>query len=489
MNFLFNAPATIFGIHLYGICIVIGIIFAVIMGIKEGRKLGIYSDFIYYGVMICVPLAIVGARLWYVLFNLDQSWTLSRILGLEGGLQGLAIQGGVIISIVFVCLYCKWSKVKLYRVFDILAPGFLIGQICGRWGNFFNKELYGPKVLNEGVFKLFLPDFITENMFIGNAYRHPTFLYEALLNLAGLVLMLILRRKSKRLKSGDFMGIYLLWYGAVRIFTETLRSNSGVGEVLEIFGVKVSIVVSVLFIVAGVIFLIVKRLVGNKENYLDIIKEVAENKIDTVIFDLDGTLLDTKELIDRSFVYTFNHFFPDLVLTDEEMNSFMGPTLAQSFGKYESDPEKIEEMIAFYRKFNEENHDFYAKSFFGVKDAIKTLSKRGYNLAIVSSKRRETVIKGLELAKINQYFKVIIGCDEVVNPKPDPEGILLAISQFGDANNIMYVGDSTGDIEAGKRANVKTCGVLYSSHAEDIVACEPNYLVHNMSGILKLLGE
>ena len=113
---------------------------------------------------------------------------------------------------------------KVYRTLDLVAPGFLIGQICGRWGNFFNQELYGPRVENVKTFKMLLPEFITENMYINGAYRHPVFLYESFLNFIGLVVMLILRRKSKNLKSGDLICLYLTWYGVVRIFTESFRS-------------------------------------------------------------------------------------------------------------------------------------------------------------------------------------------------------------------------------------------------------------------------
>ncbi len=474
---------------MYGICIVTGIILAVYMGTKEGRKLGIYSDFVYYGVIIIVPLSIIGARLWYVLFNLDQKWTLSEILGFNGGLSGLAIQGAVIVAFISAIIYAKISKVKIYRVFDIVAPGFFVGQILGRWGNFFNKELYGPIVQNEKLFKGILPRFITENMYIGGDYHHPTFLYESTLNFIGLMLMLVLRRKSKRLKSGDFLGIYLVWYGAVRIFTEALRAKSGASEVLLFMGVQVSTAISVLFIVGGAMFLLIKRFVGKQEKYFDILEGVKNNKIDTVLFDLDGTLLDTKELIDRSFVHTFNKYLPEHVLTDEELNSFMGPTLVSSFSRFESDPKKVEEMCQYYRQFNVENHDVFTKVFFGAKDLVRILKKRGYNIGIVSSKKKDIVMKGLAFSKLDKYFDVVIAYEDVKNHKPDPEGILKALTNFSNAKNILYVGDAVTDIEAGKRANIKTCGVLYSSHSEELIKCEPNYLVHNLNGILKLLGE
>ncbi len=185
---LFDAGLSIFGIRLYALCILLGIIVGVYMMIKEGKRLGIYSDFIYYGVIITVPLAIVGARLWYVLFNLDEGWTFSKIIGLDGGLAGLAIQGGVIVAMIVIYFWCRHKNMALYKVIDIVAPALLIAQVFGRWGNFFNKELYGPEIKNVTLFKALLPRFITDNMYILGKYRHPTFLYEGSLNLLGAII-------------------------------------------------------------------------------------------------------------------------------------------------------------------------------------------------------------------------------------------------------------------------------------------------------------
>ena len=127
--------------------------------------------------------------------------------------------------------------------------------------------------------------------------------------------MLVLRRKCKKLESGDLVGIYLTWYGMVRIFTETLRSKSGANEILMLGPIPVSIALSVIFIICGIAFLVAKRFIGPRNKYLDILKEVEENRFDTVIFDLDGTLLDSKNLIFRSFIHTFAHFRPDTPVT------------------------------------------------------------------------------------------------------------------------------------------------------------------------------
>ena len=474
-------------IHWYAICILVGVIIAVIMGVKEGKKLGIASDFVYTGVIITVPIAIVGTRLWYVLFNLDEGWTFRKILGLDGnGLAGLAIQGGVISALITVYIYCRVRKISLYKILDIVAPGFLIGQICGRWGNFCNHELYGPIIQNPASIRWF--PWLAENMYINGAYRHPTFLYESMLNLVGFILILVSRRKFKKVLSGDFIGFYLVWYGFVRIITETLRSQSGAQEVLMVGGIHVSILTSIIFIIAGIAFLITKRFVGPKSYYSDILKEVSDNKFDTILFDLDGTILDSKQLIFSSFIHTFEVHRPDYQLSDEELESFFGPTLQQSFSKYSNDQNEIDEMIKTYRQYNISHHDEMVRPINGAKQLIKTLHNKGYKIGVVSSKKNDLVMKGLEVIGVFNYMDIILGCDDVKTPKPAPDGILMAIDEL-KSEKVLYVGDHVNDILAGKNANVKTCGCLYVSDPDKIIDANPDFTILKLDDILRICVE
>lgn len=489
----------IFGLEIrwYALWILLGVVVAVIMGVKEGKRIGIYADFVYTGILITLPLAIIGARLWYVLFNLEDFDSFAKVIGLDGGWSGLAIQGGIIVAIIVVYIYCRKTKVSLYRALDIVAPGFLIGQIFGRWGNFCNHELYGPMINNLDLFNFFFPDFITDNMYIsGNyllsglhtGYYQPMFLYESMLNLVGLICMLILRKKSKHLESGDMIGIYLIWYGIVRTITESFRFD---GEVLKIFNIRVSILMSVIFIICGIVFLILKRQFGKRTNYLDLVEYIKNNKIDTVLFDLDGTLLDSKELIYRSFVHTFEKFYPNHELSDAELDSFFGPPLNVTFAKYTNDSKQIEEMIDYYRQYNLEAHDELVNLFPGVKETIKYLSKHNYKLGVISAKKSDLVNHALEIFKIKEYFDIVIGQDEVKNPKPNPEGILLATRKL-KSNRAVYVGDSVSDIEAGKNAKIKTCAIAYkkdNGRAPMLIEAEPDMFIDSMYGLIKALGE
>lgn len=249
----------IFGIQIswYAICIMTGIIIAAICGYREGERLGIKKSDILDGLLYCVPLCILGARIYYVIFDWGTGWNLLEIIGFSDGkfvgLRGLAINGAIITAALFVIFFCKKRKINFWNAFDILAPGFLIGQICGRWGNFFNQEAFGPVTSLETLSR-FLPSFIVNQMYIDGAYHHPTFLYESMWNLLGLILILIFRR-TKLIKVGDFFGFYLIWYGLYRgLVIEPMRQDP-----LMLGDIKINIVINVVLALLGVIFIVIKR--------------------------------------------------------------------------------------------------------------------------------------------------------------------------------------------------------------------------------------
>ncbi len=258
----------------YAIFILTGIIFAAILAFREARFLNINSDHLMDGILIAVPLAVIGSRLYYVIFEPVDSF--GAIFNIAGG--GLAIHGAVITALVFTVIYTKVRKMNLFAVIDLLAPGFLIGQILGRWGNFFNQEAHGGAMTENAynVLKYIIPGFILENMNINGTYYHPTFLYESLWNLLGLILILIIRRK-KLFKLGDLIGIYLVWYGLGRgLLIEPFRTDP-----LMIGNIRVNVLFSLtLFAVGGVGYIILKNFIKRDiPYYLDV---VNENKKDAL---------------------------------------------------------------------------------------------------------------------------------------------------------------------------------------------------------------
>ena len=213
-----------------------------------------------------------------------------------------------------------------------------------------------------------------------------------------------------------------------------------------------------------------------------------KNNMNTILFDLDGTLIDTNELIISTYLHTLEKYFPGKY-TREDVLPFLGPTLHEVFG--EMDPDRVEEMVLDYRTYNLANHDALVKEFVGVMETIETLKIKGYKLGIVTTKREDVAFKGLRLMKLDSYFDVMIAYDHVKKVKPDPEPIFLALEKLGSKpEEALMVGDNFHDVIAGKNAGTKTAGVAWSIKGREYLAkYEPDFMLENMTDLLRILGE
>lgn len=209
--------------------------------------------------------------------------------------------------------------------------------------------------------------------------------------------------------------------------------------------------------------------------------------INTIIFDLDGTLVDTNDLVSKSFTHIFKMFFPEHKLSKEELISFYGPTLEASFSKYTKDKKILKQMLLEYQKFNIEFHDEYIKLFDNVLKTIKHLYSQRYNLAIVSSKRKKVINMGLKAAGLAPYFNVIVGFEDVSKHKPDPESIYMALDNFSDVTKAIYIGDNPSDIIAGRNAGIYTCGVNWSLKTMELRRLNPDYYLYNIEEIIEVV--
>lgn len=265
---LSDTAFTLFGLEVkwYGICIVTGALVALFFGLRLAKKFKINEDIILDGFIIGMILGILGARLYYVIFQWDYyKHDLSSILSIRDG--GLAIHGGIIAAAIFIVIYCRIRKIDTLKLGEVVAPSFFIGQIFGRFGNFFNQEATGPLVgggaLNWDqqravLKKQLIPDFIVNQMFIthgreGNSipgYYYPTFLYEAIWNAIGLGIVILLRKKWKDYWVGDGICFYLMWYSIGRFMIEALRTDSLMIGVLK----QAQVISVVLFLVGAVTF-------------------------------------------------------------------------------------------------------------------------------------------------------------------------------------------------------------------------------------------
>jgi phosphatidylglycerol:prolipoprotein diacylglycerol transferase len=241
-------------IRLYALCITVGLILAVVYGTRRCKQFGLKEDDLMDGVLYVTPFAILCARLYYCVFSWDSfaSNPISILYIWEGG---LAIYGGVLGAIVGVAVFCKFKKIPVGTVLDIVSIGFLIGQSLGRWGNFFNREAFGAPT--DSFLRMGLYNIRTESW----EYYHPTFLYESVWNAAGFVLLHLLSKRRKY--DGQVALGYAAWYGLGRAFIEGLRMDS-----LYWGSFRVSQLLAAASCVAAVAVLIWQHLRKHDENSL-----------------------------------------------------------------------------------------------------------------------------------------------------------------------------------------------------------------------------
>lgn len=248
-------------ITFYSLCILTGIILAYILTVKESKIYNIPANFVTNLVFWCVIFGILGARIYYVLFNLDYySSAPLEVLKIWNG--GLAIHGGIIAGFITLVIYCLKYKVNILKMLDITLPCVLLAQAIGRWGNFFNGEAHGGIVSKAYLQGLHIPEFIINGMHIGRYYYEPTFLYESILCLIGFFVLFSIRN-IKNIKLGVVTSGYFIWYGIVRFFIESKRTDS-----LMLGNIKMAQLVSIFMIIIGVTTLII-FIIKNK-NYSDV---------------------------------------------------------------------------------------------------------------------------------------------------------------------------------------------------------------------------
>jgi len=246
MNKVFFSVGPI-NIYWYSVLIIISVLIGYYFSIKEAEKNGLKKKFIADLVIYLVIIAILGARLYYVIFNFDiYKNNLVDIFKIWEG--GLAIYGAVISSIIFIIYYSKKKEKNSLLVLDTLTSYLILGQAIGRWGNFFNSEAHGSITTLAHLKKLHLPKFIIKGMYINGNYYIPTFLYESIWCIIGFIILLIIRKKDKYNHPGILLFTYFIWYGIGRFLIEGLRTDS-----LYFFGIRISQVVSIILIIIGII--------------------------------------------------------------------------------------------------------------------------------------------------------------------------------------------------------------------------------------------
>jgi len=248
-------------IYWYGVIIALGAFLGLYLATREADRLGLNKDLIIDLIVFAIPISILFARIYYVVFEwhryADQAWW--KVFAIWEG--GIAIHGALIGAVITAIVYTGLKKVSFWQIADILAPGLILGQAIGRWGNFMNQEAHGGPIAESTYhsFHQYLPDFIMNQMCIDGVMYHPTFLYESFWNILVLILLVVLRRYNPL--RGDIFLTYVMSYSVGRLFIEGLRTDS-----LYLFGeIRTAQFMSILLIVGAVALMIYRR----KSNAVD----------------------------------------------------------------------------------------------------------------------------------------------------------------------------------------------------------------------------
>ena len=258
----------------YGLIICVGIILAITYSYFRARTEKIKGDDIIDLSFFLVMFGIIGARLYYVIFELDSYLVTGQ--GFVGNLKGtllnaiavweggLAIYGAIIAGFLTILVFTKIKKIKLTKMLDVASPAVMIGQLIGRWGNFVNVEAYGAETTlpwRMGIHTSLFENAPELGIWLSETYVHPTFLYESLWNLVGFVVANVIYRKKKF--DGQIFFFYIGWYGFGRMLIEGLRTDS-----LMLGSIRVSQLVGLLTFIAGVVFTIIMWRRANAEKAL-----------------------------------------------------------------------------------------------------------------------------------------------------------------------------------------------------------------------------
>ncbi|MCD8203591.1 MAG: prolipoprotein diacylglyceryl transferase [Coprobacillus sp.] len=493
---------------------------------------------------------IIGARLFYVIGNWQEykGTGFGNMIAMWNG--GLTVLGGVFTGVVcgIIWLLVRYRKdnYSIFVMVDIIIPTILIAQALGRWGNFFNVEVYGNAV--NSAWYAWLPSIITNNLAAGGQegmIYAPLFLIECVANVGGyfIITKLFGKKLRKYLEDGDQGAMYFVWYGLVRLIMEPFRySNFNMGS-----DGYWSIIWSVAFVLVGMLVILVNHVVRfilkrkkgtlryTKDTYhksfigtivfsalavvfittgsvllgiyplseslsgfttsslgmvflsvglslamidaiviitlissyptKDTITSVC--KYDLFVFDLDGTLATTDELVRLSYMHLYDLHKNSIYPTDQTLYEFSGPQLRDVIK--EEFPNEDTEKLA------QEFYDYSAKLYDDVKPyqnevkMLEYLRNKGVKVAIFTNKKHDLTIRCLNGCGITEYIDMIVGYEDCEPRKPLPDGIYKIMETYGitDRNRVLYLGDSPVDALVAKNAGVDFCHINWGPRHYD----------------------
>lgn len=440
--------------------------------LKEYRNIDL-NDFFEDLFIYIMWGGIIGARLWFCLFDSNTNYLENPIQIIRIWDGGLAFHGAFVFGLLVAIFFCKKKNVSIVKFCDAVVPTVLLAQAFGRWGNFINQECFGQTVSEEyynGILS-----FLKEGMFIDGAYREPMFFYESTLCLLGFILINFVLRKYQN-KRGDLVWGYLMWYGVVRFFIESRRTDS---LLMNVSGLKTAQVTSVAFFIIGLL------------GFLGVIdKLLFKKKKPTLLFDFDGTLQDSEKCIIMTYSELFKRHDDIKNFTKERQVEVLGPGLYEIFPLYfpNEDPKEL------YKEYQEIINGLikdYLKPMPNAMELLKTLKEEGYKVGIVTTRSNASTSNCLEITGIGEYVDDYIGFDDVEKIKPNLE----AYSKIVDRNHwnkddIIVIGDSSADIKGGQNYGCYTVAYLSNEDKKDkVLADSPNASIDDLMELLDILKE
>ncbi len=434
--------------------------------IKESKyfDLDFFDSFFVYTLWF----GIVGARLWFCMFY-DFSYYISHPLDIirvwDGG---LAIQGGLVFGAIFAYFYIKKHKHSFLKMLDMVLPNVMLAQAIGRWGNFVNKECHGIEVSEEyfnGVLS-----FLKQGMNINGHYYEPLFFFESILCFIGWILIYFVLRKRQN-KRGDLAYAYLMWYGLIRFFIEARRTDS-----LYIGNFKMAQLTSIVFFIVGLL------------GYLGVLNKIIKKEKPTLIFDFDGTLIDTSKGIIEAYRALFKKYSDESKFTEEVQDEIIGPALKDLFPVYFPGID-YDTLYADYRKRQLEVSKLSNTPTPNSVEVLKTLHEQGYNIGIVSTRSKQGIEEILKDFNLQDYVDDICGVKDVEKLKPDPEGIFQLINRNNWNKDCVMIGDSLMDMGCGNNYGAYTIAYLNNPKRSKELAENANVAITDMIEVLDILKK
>ncbi len=457
-----------FDIRWYAVCIMTGALLAYVIAKKEIKKakyisLDFFDSFFIYTLWV----GILGARLWYCIFYNFAYYISDPVAIIRIWDGGLAIQGGIVAGALFAYFYVKKNRYSFSKLVDIILPNVMLAQAFGRWGNFANQECHGGEV-SEAYFNGIL-SFLKNGMYIKGHYYEPLFFYESMLCLLGWALIWFVLKKHQN-KRGDLGYAYLMWYGVIRFFIEGRRTDS-----LYFGNFRMAQLTSIAFLIIGIL------------GYLGVFDRFLKKEKPTLLFDFDGTLMDTSESIYEAFRALFKKYSDEKLFTDEVKEEVLGPALRDTFPKYFPGID-YDTLYKDYHARQVEVAPIVNHPTLNAVETLKKLHEEGYKIGIISTRSHEGIEGLLKDNGLESYIDDICGLKDVENLKPDPEAIFKLINKNKWNREAVMIGDSLMDIRCGKNYGAFTVAFLNNPKRSEQLSREANRCISDMNDLLEILN-